>query len=69
MKFPETGTPLFFFGQAGAAWLTRDWSPTGVFGDATLATPEKGEALLAGVTPALAQLITAISTFEIPGNA
>ena len=36
--FPETETPLFFFGHAAAAWLSRDWSPTGVFGDATIAT-------------------------------
>ena len=69
VKFPETGTPLFFFGQAGTAWLARDWSPTGVFGDATLATPEKGEALLAAVVPKLAALVTVISTFEIPEQA
>ena len=38
--FPETDTPLFFFGAAATAWLSRDWSPTGVFGDATLGTAE-----------------------------
>lgn len=63
--FPQTGTGLSFFGTASAAWLTRDWSETGVFGDATLATPEKGDLLLAAATERLVQLITAISSFEV----
>lgn len=34
--FPQDVGPLFMFGTASAAWLSRDWSPTGVFGDATM---------------------------------
>jgi creatinine amidohydrolase len=63
--FPETGTPLFFFGSTMAAWLSRDWSPTGVFGDATLGTVEKGEALLEATAGKLAHLLTVISRLEV----
>ncbi|MCX6048395.1 MAG: creatininase family protein [Chloroflexi bacterium] len=63
--FPSDVAPLFMFGQASAAWLTRDWSPTGVFGDATAASAEKGAALLATATAKLARLIAAISRFEV----
>ncbi|MEM7800919.1 MAG: creatininase family protein, partial [Chloroflexota bacterium] len=44
--FPETETDLFFVGSASIAWLADDWSATGVFGDATLGTEEKGQMLL-----------------------
>ncbi|MEZ4677946.1 MAG: creatininase family protein [Caldilineaceae bacterium] len=29
--FPDSATDLFFFGMASTAWLSRDWSPSGVF--------------------------------------
>jgi len=64
--FPDTGTPLFFFGPASTAWLSRDWSPTGVFGDATLGTAEKGQAMLAAAAERLGALIIEISRFELP---
>jgi creatinine amidohydrolase/Fe(II)-dependent formamide hydrolase-like protein len=63
-QFPQTDTPLFFFGAASTAWLSRDWSATGVFGDATLGTAEKGEALIAAAVTRLGQLIGEISRFE-----
>ncbi len=62
--FPETGTPLFFFAPASTAWLSRDWSADGIFGDATLGTAEKGDALIAAGGQKLADLIRVISTFE-----
>ncbi len=62
--FPEAD-PLFFFGNASSAWLTRDWSSSGVFGDATIGTSEKGEAILKSSVPRLAHLIEVISTFEV----
>lgn len=65
-NFPQSAPPLFFFGPAMAAWLSRDWSGTGVFGDATLGTADKGEAILEAATRRLAALITDISRFEIP---
>lgn len=64
--FPESTTPLFFFGAAATAWLSRDWSPTGVFGDATLGTAEKGQAIIDAAAERLAALITEISRFELP---
>jgi creatinine amidohydrolase/Fe(II)-dependent formamide hydrolase-like protein len=64
-QFPATETELFFFGAAATAWLSRDWSETGVFGDATLGTAEKGEALIAAAVTRLGKLITAISRFEV----
>ncbi|MBU6360863.1 MAG: creatininase family protein [Chloroflexi bacterium] len=65
-QFPVSAPPLFFFGAASAAWLSRDWSSTGVFGDATLGTAEKGQQLLAAAKVRLGQLIADISRFEIP---
>ena len=64
-SFPTDVAPLFMFGQASAAWLSRDWSPTGVFGDATAATPEKGAALLEAAITKLGRLIATISHFEV----
>ncbi|MCB0116301.1 MAG: creatininase family protein, partial [Caldilineaceae bacterium] len=63
--FPDTGTPLFFFGSAATAWLSRDWSDSGVFGDATLGTAQKGEAMIASTAQKLGGLLTVISTFEV----
>lgn len=63
--FPDTGTNLFYFGGASTAWLSDDWSESGVFGDATQGTAEKGAALLAAAAPTLAGIIGAISTFEV----
>ena len=65
---PETGEGrgggLFFFGPAASAWLSRDWSESGIFGDATLGTAGKGDALIAASGQRLADLIRVISTFE-----
>ena len=67
--YPETGTRLFYFGAASTAWLADDWSPHGVFGDATIATAEKGHALIENCAPKIAAVIEAISTFEVGGKA
>jgi creatinine amidohydrolase len=64
-NYPNVTAPLFLFGSASSAWLTRDWSPTGVFGDATIASAAKGEALLEVATQKLGKLIADISTFEV----
>ncbi len=65
-EFPATETELFFFGAAATAWLSRDWSPTGVFGDATRGTADKGNAIIEAAVVRLGALLTALSTFEIP---
>jgi creatinine amidohydrolase len=53
-------------GAAVASWLTRDWSVNGVFGDPTLATPERGAARLEVATTALAKVLFEISRFGVP---
>lgn len=63
--FPQSDTQLFMFGAASAAWLSQDWSPTGVFGDATLGTAEKGAAIIEAAIQRLAALISEISRFEV----
>ena len=55
-------------GAAVAAWLTRDWSISGVFGDATLATPERGAARLEVCVVALARVLEEISRFEVANS-
>lgn len=62
--FPDATPALGLFGAAAAIWLTPDWSPTGVFGDATLGTADKGRAILDAGAAKLAALIADISTFE-----
>lgn len=64
-EFPDTDTPLFFFGRASAVWMAEDWSDTGIYGDATLGTAEKGEALLAASVKNLGKLFAVLSTFEV----
>lgn len=64
-NFPETDTALFFFGTAETAWLADDWSESGVYGDATLGTAAKGEALLAAAVKNLGELFTILSRFEV----
>ncbi len=53
-------------GAAVASWLTRDWSESGVFGDPTLATPERGAIRLEAATSALAKTLLEISLFGVP---
>ncbi len=62
---PNTGVGLTQ-GAAVTAWLTRDWSPTGVFGDATAATPERGAARLEAAVVALSRTLQEISRFSVP---
>jgi creatinine amidohydrolase/Fe(II)-dependent formamide hydrolase-like protein len=62
-NFPADAGPLYFFGAASVAWLSRDWSQTGVFGDARAGTREKGREILDAAAARLAEIITKISTF------
>jgi len=65
LQFPETDTQLYLFGSASTAWLSRDWSETGVFGDATIATAEKGTAMIEAAKVRLSKLIAAMSVFDV----
>lgn len=61
---PATNTAnerLRYVGGVGIGWQAQDLHPQGVAGDASVATPEIGEALMTHVTAALAQLISEIS--------
>jgi creatinine amidohydrolase len=50
---------------AGFAWMTQDINPTGAIGDATLATPEKGEAALAQGARAFVELLREVDRFDL----
>jgi creatinine amidohydrolase len=65
---PESPTPslLSMEGQLPFAWTTRDLSRSGVLGDPTVATKEKGDRLLASVATSWAKLIEDIYHFQQP---
>jgi len=54
------------FTGATVAWLTRDFQRTGTWGDATIATAERGEQRVAALLPALVDILTEISRFNFP---
>ncbi len=62
-EFPSNKVHLTSLPQV--AWLTRDWSPVGHFGDPTVATAEDGERWLDHAGKTLADLITEIAHFEV----
>ena len=51
---------------SSVAWLTRDWNASGTWGDATLATAERGQARLEPVVAKLALVLEEIASFEVP---
>ncbi|MDJ0897189.1 MAG: creatininase family protein [Xenococcus sp. MO_188.B8] len=55
-------------GKLPFAWLTRELSKTGVMGDPTAATPEKGDRILASVADGWVQVIKDIYKFQQPQN-
>jgi creatinine amidohydrolase/Fe(II)-dependent formamide hydrolase-like protein len=63
--FPE-GAVTLTTSAAHVGWLTRDWSATGTFGDATVASAEKGRARLAVMVDRLAAVLEEIARFPIP---
>lgn len=50
------------------AWVTRDLSHSGVLGDATVATREKGDRLLKSLTEGWVQLIQDVYRFQQPAT-
>ncbi len=50
---------------AGFAWMTQDLHPSGAVGDATLATPAKGEAALQRGAEAFVELLREIDRFDL----
>ncbi|MGB3482726.1 MAG: creatininase family protein [Mycobacterium sp.] len=55
-------------GATPTAWLTEDFSATGVFGDPGAATVELGRAVLEHWTTVTAATLTEIATFRMPGG-
>jgi creatinine amidohydrolase/Fe(II)-dependent formamide hydrolase-like protein len=54
------------FTAATVAWLTRDFQPTGTWGDATVASAERGRVRVEKVVDELAKLLTEIVHFQFP---
>ena len=50
---------------AGFAWMTQDLHPSGSLGDATLATPQKGDAALDHGAKAFVELLREIDRFDL----
>jgi creatinine amidohydrolase len=57
---------LSWEGQLPVAWVTRDISKSGVIGDATTATKEKGDRILESVSDGWVQVIQDIYHFQPP---
>ena len=53
------------FRPAGFGWMTQDLHPSGAVGDATRATPEKGEASLAQGAKGFVELLREIDRFDL----
>ena len=54
------------FTGATVAWLTRDFQKTGTWGDATIATAERGKVRADAVLSALGPILREIAVFEFP---
>jgi len=50
---------------AGFAWMTQDLNATGAIGDATLATPEKGDAALTQGAQGFVELLREVDRFDL----
>jgi creatinine amidohydrolase len=59
---------LGFTGGSEFAWLSDDLSPTGVVGDPTLASPDKGREYFDAAVAHLARAVAEASRFSFPGG-
>jgi creatinine amidohydrolase len=50
------------------AWLMRELTQSGVLGDATVATKEKGDRILESLSDGWAQVIKDVHKFRQPGS-
>jgi creatinine amidohydrolase len=62
----QSGSLLSLEGKLPVAWVTRDISKSGVIGDATTATKEKGDRILESVSDGWVEVIKEIYSFERP---
>ncbi|MFC4779236.1 creatininase family protein [Paenibacillus sp. GCM10023252] len=63
INFPDS--PYLGFKTKAFAWVMDDVSVSGIGGDSTLATPEKGEAILARGGKILAEALQQFASFEM----
>ncbi|MBD2499938.1 creatininase family protein [Anabaena azotica] len=63
-----TGSLLSWEGKLPVAWVTKDISKSGVIGDATTATKEKGDRILESVSDGWVEVIKEIYAFRQPGE-
>ncbi|WP_338115942.1 creatininase family protein [Paenibacillus monticola] len=62
-RFPQSTS--FSFRSKSFAWVMKDISLSGIAGDATKASPERGEAMLNKAGPLLAEALLEIATFDM----
>jgi creatinine amidohydrolase len=55
-------------GNLPFAWLMRELTQSGVLGDATVATKEKGDRILESLSDGWAQVIKDVHKFRPPGS-
>jgi creatinine amidohydrolase len=55
---------LGFGRPARAAWLSRDFGPSGVIGDPTRATPERGRELFEAMVATLGATLAEVARFD-----
>ena len=69
-SFPDfpVGAVTLTASGAGVAWLSRDWTTSGTFGDATVASAERGRARLEPMVARLSEVLEQICTFQIMGE-
>lgn len=68
-EYPEnlpTDSLLSMEGRLPFAWLTKELSKSGVFGDATAATKEKGDKILESVSDGWVEVIKDVYKFQQP---
>ena len=58
--------PHVRFGGTGFGWVSEDFGPSGVIGDATLADPDHGKVLFEQAVAYLGEVLADISTFDFP---
>jgi creatinine amidohydrolase/Fe(II)-dependent formamide hydrolase-like protein len=63
-----TSDKVHLTAMPNVAWLSRDWSPKGHFGDATAATADMGERYWHNITQGLAAVIRDAAHFTIPNS-
>lgn len=70
-EFPQFESRHIALELTGAtvAWLTRDFQKTGTWGDATIATAERGQKRVDALLPALVDILTEICRFRFPAEA